>query len=101
MRTPLLLLIVIFITASTFAQKAIQFDGYNDYVTFGTASGLGASSFTLETWFKRTGTGVTTSTGTGGVTAVPLLAKGRSESDGSSKDMNYFLGINSSNKLVA
>jgi len=97
----LLLSILVSSTSATFAQKGIQFDGLNDYVTFGTASGLGSSAFTIEIWFKRTGTGATTSTGTGGVTAYPLLAKGRSESDGSTKDMNYFLGINTSGKLVA
>ncbi|MFN8587245.1 MAG: LamG-like jellyroll fold domain-containing protein [Candidatus Eisenbacteria bacterium] len=76
------------------AQNAVQFDGVNDHVTFGAAPALGASTFTVETWFKRTGTGVATSTGTGGVTnAVPLVTKGRAEADGSTLDMNYFLGI--------
>jgi hypothetical protein len=98
---PLLLIIAVISAQVSFAQRAINFDGYNDYVTFGSASGLGSSTFTLEIWFKKTGTGKTTTTGTGGVTAVPLIAKGRSESDGSTADMNYFLGINSSNKLVA
>jgi hypothetical protein len=57
----------------------------------------------LECWFKRTGTGVTTSTGTGGVTAaIPLVTKGTSEGDGSNIDCNYFMGINTSgNKLCA
>ena len=44
-------------------------------------------------WFKWTGGGITTSTGTGGVASViPLLSKGRGE-DGTNEDMNYFLGI--------
>lgn len=80
---------------------ALQFDGTDDYVTFGPASGLGASAFTLETWFKQTGPGVATSTGSGGVTAaVPLLTKGRSEADGSTVDMNWFLGL-AGDKLCA
>ena len=62
---------------------------------------LNATRFTLETWFYRTGTGATTSTGTGGVTAAPLIAKGRSQSDGSNVDLNYFLGIDSSGRLAA
>src|SRR5204863_3018767 len=37
--------------------------------------------------------GVSTSTGSGGVDAIPLLAKGRAEADGTTQDMNYFLGI--------
>ena len=42
------------------------------------------STFTIETWFKRDGNGVTTTTGTGGLTAVvPLVTKGRNEGDGS------------------
>lgn len=35
------------------AQKALQFDGSNDYVTFGAASpALNASAFTLEAWIR-------------------------------------------------
>jgi len=84
------------------AGTALDFDGSNDYVTFGSAPGLGVSTFTIETWFKREGTGATTSTGTGGVTAVPLVTKGRGEADGSNLDMNYFLGIRTTdNVLVA
>ncbi|MFY9588801.1 MAG: LamG domain-containing protein, partial [Actinomycetota bacterium] len=38
---------------------ALRLNGTNQYVTFGQAtSELGATSFTLETWFKRTGTGI-------------------------------------------
>jgi Concanavalin A-like lectin/glucanases superfamily len=82
---------------------ALQLNGTSQYVRFGTAAGLGAAAFTLETWFKRTGTGVGTGTGTGGIaSAIPLVTKGRSQSDGSNVDMNYFLGIDaSSGKLVA
>ncbi|MBN2503293.1 MAG: fibronectin type III domain-containing protein, partial [Anaerolineales bacterium] len=64
------------------------------HVTFGNNAALGLDTFTLETWFMREGTGTTTSTGTGGVTAIPLVTKGRAEgADGSTNDMNYFLGI--------
>lgn len=90
---------------STFAQSALSFgsNNTNTYVTFGNKPALGLSQFTLECWFKRTGTGVTVSTGTGGVTtAIPLITKGTSESDGSTVDCNYFLGINTTgNKLCA
>lgn len=81
---------------------SLAFDGVNDYVTFGQAtSALGASNFTLECWFKRTGTGATTTTGNGGSTAVPLLTKGRGEADGSNVDCNYFLGISTNGTLTA
>ncbi len=79
---------------------ALQFNGSSQHVTFGTALPLNASTFTLECWFRRTATGSTTSTGTGGVTAVPLIAKGRGESDGSNLDLNYFFGINSTGNVL-
>ena len=73
-----------------------------DAVTFGSAPALGASTFTLETWFRRDAVGVATNTGTGGVVAIPLVTKGMAETEGSTVDMNYFLGIRASdNVLVA
>ena len=75
---------------------ALNFGSSNAYVTFGQAtSTLGVQSFTLECWFKRTGTGAFTTTGTSGVLAYPLITKGMAEADNSTSDMNYFLGINS------
>ena len=83
-------------------EFALQFDGVDDRVTFGQAPGLGAQTFTLELWFKKTGAGTTTTTGTGGVTsAIPLLAKGRGEAENSNVDMNYFLGIDSAKRVLA
>ncbi len=82
------------------ANYSLSFDGVNDYATFGQASALGASNFTVECWFMRTGAGVSVSTGSGGVTAIPLVTKGRGEVDGNNKDMNYFLGINASTPVL-
>jgi hypothetical protein len=97
-----LIVFCIGVCAFSQTQTALQFDGTNDYVTFGAATTtLGAQNFTLECWFKWTGGGVTTSTGTGGLTTViPLITKGRGEADGDNRDMNYFLGIQGS-KLAA
>ena len=79
------------------AQTGLTFNGTSQYVTFGQAtSTLGASNFTLEVWFKRTAAGAATSTGTGGITAVPLVTKGRAEADGTTADCNYFFGIRDS-----
>ena len=85
---------------TTFAagNAAVQLNGSSQYVTFGAAAGhgeLGASVFTLELWFKRTGAGVGTSTGTGGIaSAIPLISKGRAEAETPANlNMNYFLGI--------
>ena len=85
-------------------KTGLFFNGANQYVTMGAATAtLGTSSLTVECWFKRTGTGVGATTGNGGITsAIPLVTKGRGESDGSNVDCNYFLGIDSTtNKLVA
>ena len=83
------------------ANMALQFDGVSKRVTFGPAAGLGASTFTIETWFKREGAGLTVSTGTGGVTAIPLVTKGMAQADGSNVDMNYFLGIDGVKRVLA
>ncbi len=75
----------------TAAGTALAFDGVDDGVTFGLAPGLGSRTFTIEAWFRRDGVG--TSTFTGRVTAIPLVSKGRGETDGDQRDLNYFLGI--------
>ncbi|MEO8425117.1 MAG: LamG-like jellyroll fold domain-containing protein, partial [Actinomycetota bacterium] len=82
--------------APTAGNNAVQLDGADDAIDLGTgpASPLGATNFTLELWFKRTGTGAIASTGSGGATSiVPLISKGRSEADGTTQDTNYMLGI--------
>src|SRR4029077_2379514 len=69
-------------TPSAAAASASEFDGTNDYVTFGNGAGLNVTNFTLETWFKRTGPGVGVTTGTGGITsAIPLITKGGAENE--------------------
>ena len=82
-------------------NTALEFNGATQYVAFGIASGLGVQTFTIECWFNWTGGGTTANTGSGGVTAIPLITKGLHESDGSTVDANYFLGITTAGKLVA
>jgi hypothetical protein len=79
----------------------LDFGTNNAYVSFGSNTNLNVRGFTLECWFKRNATGITTNTGTGGVTAVPLITKGRAENDTGQTNMNYFLGIGTNNVLVA
>ena len=86
---------------TTAASLALQFDGVDDYVTFGSAPGLGVSAVTLEAWVKRTGTGVSSSSGSGGVVAVPLITKGRGEGDGGNFDCNYFFGLRTGDYVLA
>jgi autotransporter-associated beta strand protein len=83
---------------------ALSFDGVDDYVTMGTATGLGAPTFTLECWVKHdpSGTGrATANSGTGGVNIYPLIGKGRGEGDGSNVDCNYTFGLQTDGRLAA
>ena len=83
------------------ASNGLGFDGTNDYVTFGNAAGLGLTNFTVETWFMRTGTGMAASTGTNGISAVPLVTKGSAEQDATNVDENYILGIQATTNVLA
>ncbi len=96
MKKLLLLFFVLVCTIKSYGQQAFDFNGTNQYITFGVAAGLGSNTFTLECWFYKKGAGNTTSSGTGGITTIiPLISKGRGEADGDNRDMNYILGINS------
>jgi hypothetical protein len=99
------LLVITASSAAAFAQNnALRLGptNTNTYVTFGSTSALGLSSFTVETWFNRQGMGVTTSTGTGGIAAlVPLVSKGAAQAEGSNVDANYILGINTAGNVIA
>ncbi|MCB9592548.1 MAG: metallophosphoesterase [Sandaracinaceae bacterium] len=74
-------------------SEGLRFDGSDDHVAMGVAPELGLATFTLEAWIYREAGGVTTGTGAGGVTHVPIIAKGRGEHDGSNVDCNYAFGI--------
>lgn len=75
--------------------------GMGEGVHVGAAPELGLQIFTLEAWVRWDGWGTTTSSGTGGVQAEPIISKGRGEGDGSDIDCNYFLGIDAAGRLVA
>jgi Concanavalin A-like lectin/glucanases superfamily/Secretion system C-terminal sorting domain/Calcineurin-like phosphoesterase len=82
-------------------SQSLRFTDTN-YAHLGNDASLHLTSFTLEAWIKIEGTGTTTSTGSGGVTLVPLIAKGRAEAENALVDVNYVLGIESgTNKLTA
>ncbi|MBI5501769.1 MAG: metallophosphoesterase [Deltaproteobacteria bacterium] len=72
---------------------ALSFDGVEDRVEVAGTAGLGLPQFTLEAWVRWSGEGTAAGSGSGGVSAIPILAKGRGESDGSDVDCNYLLGI--------
>ena len=72
-------------TAAT--NTALQFNGSTQHVRTATttsSTALQLTNFTIETWFRRTATGVTTNTGTApqGINAiVPLITKGEADTD--------------------
>lgn len=79
----------------------MQFDGINDYVTMGAASGLNSQTFSIGAWIYKTGTGVSVSTGTGGVTAYPIVTKGRGEAETPANlKLNYFMGWRASDNVL-
>ena len=89
------------VTTVAVGNSALAFAVTNAYVAFGDAPALKLNEFTVETWFRRDGTGTTTTTGAGGIAdAIPLLTKGRGEADNATQDMNYFLGIRASDGVL-
>ncbi len=79
---------------------ALEFGKGNAHVKFEKDSMLGLRTFTIETWFKIEGPGSPAYTGDGGITAIPLVAKGRDEAEGDYRDLNYFLGIYDSTHVL-
>jgi hypothetical protein len=84
----------------TLADHALDFNGVSSHVAFGEAPELGLATFTLETWFNRRGAGSPATTGDGGVLAIPLLARGRDEGEGDATDVNWFLGLRSTDGVL-
>lgn len=78
----------------------LYFDGLADHVALGDPAALKLATFTVETWFKRETKGATASTGTGGVIAIPLVAKGRDQGENNTFDTNWFLGIRESDGVL-
>ena len=75
-----------------FANTGLQLTT-SSYVTFGDPAKLDLAQFTIETWFKKTGAGTPNTTGNGGITILPLLTHGAPQSEGSTIDANWILGI--------
>ncbi len=81
------------------ANMALDLDGTNDHVTLGPAATFNDNTYTVETWFRRDGTGVPVLTAsTGGLNAIPIVTKGRSGTG----TINWFIGIdNATNRIAA
>ena len=76
-------------------SSSLLFGTGDTYVTMGAAPELGLSEFTLEAWFRMDGLGGPMGTGSHGVHAYPIIAKGSGNSDPPENrlDINYLLGI--------
>lgn len=72
---------------------SLRFGGTNGYVELVNDSKLNLPNFTLECWVRMEGFGALSSSGSGGVRAVPLITKGIAGEDGDETDINYFFGI--------
>ena len=96
-------LLTFFISNYCIAQKNcyLDFDGSNDYITLGKATDLGTNTFTLEAKIFIKGSGATASSGSGGISIQPIIAKGRGEADGDNRDCNYIFGVDANGKLGA
>lgn len=88
----------ILLTNATAAQGYVQLTGGS---TGNTVSNLGVQTFTLTAWIKRTGTGVTANSGTGGAVGIPIFCKGVGEADGNTKDADFFFGLTTGGALTA
>src|SRR5690348_9267090 len=101
-----LLFLFLFFVSTTCIGQSLRFTD-TSYVNLGNASSLHLTNFTIEARIKIEGYGSTTetgSTGTGGgqTGVVPIITKGRAQSESASVDINYFLGYRLSDmKLVA
>ena len=73
-------------------STALDLNG-TSYVEFSNTAKLGLGQFTIETWFKKTGTGTPNTTGTGGITILPLVTHGAPQDENSDVDANWILGI--------
>lgn len=85
-------------TAASFAGNNTSYIKLENH---GSTGHLNTANWTIACWFKKTGDGTTTSTGGGGLTALPLVTKGKAESESASFNLNWFMGIDGSNNLAA
>ena len=77
--------------------SALDFDGVNDHVTLRRGADLNSNTFTIETWFRRDGTGTpATTSGTRWRDRHPARHQGPLRSRASS--LNWFLGIDSADQ---
>ncbi len=84
----------------------LTFDGIDDHVGFGANNSL--TQQTILAWVRQTGAGKIGTTGVGGFEPatvppfpriVPIIAKGTAQVEADDKDINFYLGITTTNRL--
>ena len=81
---------------------ALSLGDQGAYVDFGSPTKIDLAQFTFETWFRRDGDGVGTSTGTGGIVDfIPLVAHGAPPSVEIVAPNWILLGIDNSTGVLA
>ncbi|HYJ38364.1 MAG TPA: hypothetical protein VEV87_07090, partial [Chitinophagaceae bacterium] len=86
------------LTANLVSGQSLRFNGTSQYGRVANAPELKLVSFTIEMWIKPEATGTVSSTGSGAggvLNAIPLLSKGTAENESAAIDVNYYLGIRS------
>ena len=94
------MIVTLFIVTSDgiYAQNCIRLGGSKTCIKVVSQPVVQLPQYTIECWFKREATGIAVSTGN--FSAIPLVTKGRNETDGNTTDINYFLGIKSINDVI-
>ncbi len=89
------------IVSTPVSYQALSLGRDSSYVRFADDGQLHLQRFTIETWFRREGPGITYTTGSGGIVqALPLIGKGASVEDGTAQDSNYFLAIDNATSVI-
>ncbi|HEX6181239.1 MAG TPA: LamG domain-containing protein, partial [Chitinophagaceae bacterium] len=100
-----MLVMMLLLVVHTTQGQSLRFND-TGYVNLGNNAALKLTNFTIEAWIKIEGYGSSTetgSTGGGGMTGVvPIVTKGRAETESAAVDVNYFIGYRlSDNRLIA
>ena len=91
------------LTVNAAGNTALDLGSTSAYVTFGDPDKLDLAQFTIETWFKKTGPGTSSTTGTNGFAhAIPLVTHGAPDVDNhDNNDEDWILAIDADTNTIA
>ena len=91
------------LTINAAGNTALDLGSTSAYVTFGDPDKLDLAQFTIETWFKKTGPGTSSTTGTNGFAhAIPLVTHGAPDVDNhDNNDEDWILAIDADTNTIA